>query len=94
MSARDDYAEANNHTRGYSGRASRQTQDALDEIDRLRKNHVAVNEHLTYLDQQAADCTESAKQLEWPRDLSMDEAASVYTEVAGELRIAIGLAEA
>jgi DNA repair ATPase RecN len=40
MSARDDYPKANANTssiRGHLGETSRQTQDALDEIDRLRK---------------------------------------------------------
>ena len=39
MSARDDYPKAHANTSGphHQGETSRQTQDALDEIDRLRK---------------------------------------------------------
>lgn len=45
MSARQDYPKAHANTSGphHQGETSRQTQDALDEIDRLRKiNHELV----------------------------------------------------
>jgi hypothetical protein len=51
----------------------------------------AVTEHLAYLDGQSSDCTESAKQSTPIRAAMMKQAASVYAEVAAELRNTLGM---
>jgi hypothetical protein len=51
----------------------------------------AITEHLAYLDGQAADCERSARCGSLVNELRMESAASVFAEVAAELRNTLGL---
>ena len=51
--------------------------------------NAAIAQHLKYLDTNAADCTKSAQRGDG--SIHMDIAASVYEEVAAELRNTLGM---
>jgi hypothetical protein len=53
------------------------------DLDEMR---AAIAEHLAYLDGQAADCERSARCGSLVNELRMESAASVFAEVAAELR--------
>jgi hypothetical protein len=57
------------------------------DLDEMR---AAIAEHLAYLDDAARDCTEAARRGTSMSEL-FDAAASVYAEVAAELRNTLGM---
>jgi hypothetical protein len=76
------------HERRISSPTQRQTYTMITDIAAIT---AAITEHLAYLDEQAIDCTATAKRSTPLRAARMIEAANVYDEVAAELRHTLGM---
>jgi hypothetical protein len=75
------------YERRISGRTERQTYTMITDIDGVT---FAITAHLAYLDSQVAGCKENAKLFKGStHSARMSLSASVYAEVANELRFTL-----